>query len=166
MRIPQRAGLAAATVAMIALAACSNKTQPADASLKADLAAATGASVAGNASVDGDIQLAPTAQQSQTVVSAIEGGPTSAPKRASVKPVSHTPRPKPQPKPQTSVAQLPPAPAPVPQPEVTPPAPSEPQATIPAPRPQPLPAQQPQQRQRGTYATEAQIFKQMPWIRP
>jgi len=162
MRIPQRAGLAAASIAMIALAACSNKTQPADASLKADLAAATGAA---NASVDGDIQLAPKAQQSQTVVSAIEGGPTSAPKRASVK---HTPQPKPQPKPkpQTSVAQLPPAPAPVPQPQVTPPAPTEPQATIPAPRPQQLPAQQPQERQRGTYSTEAQIFKQMPWIRP
>lgn len=153
-----RITLAAASVAMVALAACSKKSQPLDASLKADLAAAAGT----NANVGGDIQLAPGGASSRTVVSAIEGGPVSAPKRASAKPVNHTPRPKPQPKAQTSVAQNAPAPAATPEP-----APSAPvEAPAPAPRPQPQPAEQPQQRQRGTYSTEADIFRRMPWIRP
>src|SRR5579885_920137 len=133
-----RIALSAASVGMVALAACGNKSKSVDASLdpslKADLAAASGT----NANVGGDIQLAPNASPSQTVVSAIEGGPTSAPKRASAKPVNHTPRPKPQPKPQTSVAESTPAPAPTPQ--AAPPAPVEAPAPAPSPRPQPQPA--------------------------
>src|SRR5579884_10679 len=126
--------LAAAAVSMVAVAACSNKSRPVDASLQADLAAATG----GN--VNGDIQLAPKSSAAQVIDR--EDAPQAAPERASAKPVNHTPKPKPQPKPQASVAEAPPAPAPAPQPQAAP-APTEAPAPTPAPRPQPMPAEQP-----------------------
>ncbi|HXT14999.1 MAG TPA: hypothetical protein VN706_05180 [Gemmatimonadaceae bacterium] len=155
-----RAGLIAASVAMIGLAACSNKSQtPVDDGLKADLAAATGGQTSG------DLQLAPKSAQSQMIDA--EDAPVSAPKRASVK---HIPTPTPKPAPRVASNDAPaPAPAPAPQATVVETAPTpQPQAQEPAPAPvmAPQPVQQPQRQQRGVYKTEGEIFKQMPWIRP
>src|SRR4051812_1374503 len=96
----KRTGLIAALAALIGAGACSNKTQPVDASLKADLAAAGGS--------NGDLQLAPSAAKSQMVLSAIEGGPQAAPKRA-----APAPTPKPQVRqPARAAVRQSPAPAP------------------------------------------------------
>ncbi|MDB4873854.1 MAG: hypothetical protein JWM41_300 [Gemmatimonadetes bacterium] len=131
-----------------------------DDGLKKDLAAAgpTG------------LELAPKSGKSQMVVSAIEGGPTSAPAPASRKPVT-----KPTPRPATKLASnRTQAPAPAPQPKIAEPVPSYPSPAAepaPAPRqtePAPLPpaAPQSQGRQKGVYKTEGDIFRQMPWIKP
>jgi hypothetical protein len=140
------------------LAACSGKSQPMDSGLKQDLSAAGGSG----------LELAPQSAKSQMVVSAIEGGPTSAPAPAARKPV-----PKPTPKPNVQLAaNRSPAPAPAPQPPVAEPVPSNPQPTAqPAthqsePPPLPPAPSQAQGRQKGTYKTEGQIFQQMPWIKP
>ena len=85
------------------------------------------------------LELAPKAGR-QMVVSPIEGGP-----RATPAPAAHRVR--------TTVQR---------------PAPRRTVATRPepTPAPQPAPQSQPQQRQPGVYSTEAEIFRQMPWIRP
>jgi len=144
-------------------AACSRPgSDPMDAQLKQDLAVVSG----------GSIELAPKAAPSQVVVSAIEGGPQAAPARASTvkraqsKPVTK-PVAKPAPRPTDRVAEAP-APAPVRAPVME--VPTQP-AAIPAPapvEPAPLPkaTNKPAQRQSGPYKTEAEIFRQMPWIRP
>jgi outer membrane biosynthesis protein TonB len=153
----KRAALIGGIAVLIGAAACSNKSQPTDNGLKADLDAAVGSG----------LQLAPKGNPSQVVVSALEGGPQSAPTHAAPKRI-----PKPSPKPNIRVAakQAPapaPAPAPVQRTIETAPA-AEP---VPAPQPQQSPAaarpqQQPQRQQPGVYKTEGEIFKQMPWIRP
>jgi outer membrane biosynthesis protein TonB len=152
-----RLGLVAASALFIGAAACSNKPQTADASLTADLKAAGGSA--------GDVELAPRGNPSQVVVSPLEGGPRSAPKKAAPQRIY-----KPTPRAATQVAsQNQPAPQPTPAPPViTQPAPQPaPTPVEPAPAPVSRPAPvQAQERQHGPYKTEAQIFQQMPWIRP
>lgn len=153
----KRTGLVSAVVALASVAACNSaKKAEIDPSLKADLAAIGGTS--------GDLQLAPNSAKSNVVVSEIEGGPKAAPARATV---ARAPRPTTKQAPpkvditpevqaptRSEVAASEPAPAPVPQPE---------QPAIQAPRPTQAPAQQ---QDRRVYKTEAEIFRQMPWIRP
>jgi len=156
-----------AIAAMVGVAACSNTTsKPMDDGLKTDLAA-----VGGQAS--SSLELAPSSAKNQVVVSAIEGGPESAPKPAAKKVIPH-PTPKPA---QRVAARQDPAPAPAP---ALPPVQQAP--ATPAPQPQPAAQPQPQQkaaeppplppmpgRARATDrggATEGQIFQHMPWIRP
>ena len=139
----RRASLFAVAAALVGAGACGT-SKPMDSGLKQDLAAA-GAN---------GLELAPTSARSQVVVSAIEGGPTFAPtvRKAVPKPV---PRPLAH---VTAVAAT--APQTIPQ---TTAAPTE-ATTEPAPLP---PAARPtQERQKGTYKTEAEIFRQMPWIKP
>jgi hypothetical protein len=159
----QRAGLTVAALALVAAAACSKESQPVDSSLKADLAAVSGSS----------LELAPTTAKAQVVVSSIEEGPQSAPAPASHAPVAKpaprapkavAPRPARQrtptstPTPKQAVADIAPQPEPVEQ------APAPTQVEQPAPAPIQRPTQQ--QRQPGTYKTEAEVFRQMPWIKP
>jgi hypothetical protein len=153
----ERAGLVSAIVALIAVTAC-NKGGRAeiDPSLKADLAAVGGGE-------GGNLELAPTSSKSMMVVSPIEGGPTAAPKKAST---VRTPRPTVKQAPRVAQSQRrveAPAPSQV---AVSDPAPvtAEPeQPAIQAPRPAPAPAPREDHR---VYKTEAEIFRQMPWIRP
>jgi hypothetical protein len=152
----KRTGLVSAIVALAAVSACKNDTAEIDPSLKADLAAVSG----GTAS---DLELAPSSSKSTMVVSAIEGGPKAAPKPAAK---LQTPRPattKAAPAPvkrapvarqPTAVAEAEPAPAPAAEPR---------EPAIQSPRQAPAPAQQKDTR---VYKTEAEIFRQMPWIRP
>jgi len=156
MRGMQKTGLFMAAAAVVGSAACGNRHTASDDGLARDLAAVGSAS--------SDLQLAPRGGGSQTVVSAIEAGPTAAPKKAAkkpaVKPVTHPAplraAPERQAPPPVSVAQQAPPPA---QPA---PKPQEKEAD-PAPLP-PFPDAQ-RGRDRGS-STEAQIFQRMPWIRP
>jgi hypothetical protein len=148
----------AAAIAVLLSACGRSNTASMDEGLKQDLAAAGGSSV----------ELAPKSMSQQLVVSAIEGGPKAAPARASSKKAT-TPKPimKRTQQPTRSVAQVPttsPATAPV----VAPSAPVEASPVEPAPLP-PIHApvvRQPTKRQTGPYKTEAEIFREMPWIRP
>lgn len=149
----KNAGLASAIVALASAAACSKQPE-ADASLKADLAAIGGAASA--------LELAPSATKSRMVVSELEGGP-----RATPKPVAkvRTPRPSPRKAPTVASKQLPvdaPTPSEIAASEPSPAAHSQAPA-IQSPRQAPAPAQQ---QDRRVYKTEAEIFRQMPWIRP
>lgn len=150
MTIPmKRAGLIAAGVALMGAAACSNKNEAMDSALKADIQSAAG----------GGIELAPTAAKSQVVVSAIEGGPKAAPAPAAKKPTPVKSR-----KPTVQAAEVE-APTPAPAPE---PVQEQPVIEAPMPRPAPVtraPAQAPREDKR-VYKTEAEIFRQMPWIKP
>ena len=150
--------IAAGVVLMCAAAACSRSSSPSmDAGLKSDLAAVGGSSV----------ELAPKAAQPQMVVSAIEGGPTAAPARASVH-KSNTPKSvaKAAPRKTETVAQ---APQPAPEPVVVAPASAPAPSVEPAPLP-PVSRQSTRESSRsqraGPYKTEAEIFRQMPWIKP
>ena len=164
MTSQKRAFAALMTIGMtLGAAACGKAgSDPMDAQLKQDLEAVS----------SGSIELAPKAAQSQMVVSAIEGGPRAEPARASTvkrtqsKPVTK-PVAKPAPRPAERVAEAP-APAPVRTPVIE--IPTQPAATpAPAPaEPAPLPraTNKPAPRQSGPYKTEAEIFRQMPWIKP
>ena len=149
------ASFAAASAVLLAACGRSNAA-PMDESLKRDLAAVGGSSV----------ELAPKSATQQMVVSAIEGGPTAAPARTSSrKPTGSTPIVKAPQRPTQSVAQVP---TPGPTPVATTSVPVEATPVEPAPLP-PLPAsvaRQSSPRQAGPYKTEAEIFRQMPWIRP
>jgi hypothetical protein len=149
--LDKRAGLIAAVAALTGAAACGNSSRPMDDGMKQDLAAAVGSK----------FELAPSGRGSQVVVSAIEGGPKATPAPAVQKPTV-----RPTSRPATRVAANPTvAPAPAAQPAVQ-------QRTTRAPvrevEPPPLPpsTRQPTQRQSGTYKTEAEVFRQMPWIKP
>jgi hypothetical protein len=151
MRTLQPARLIAVAAALISVAACSNKSQPMDESLKQDIAA---------------VRAAPSAQM---VVSALEAGEAATPA-----PVSHKRAPQPVKRPAQQVAQIrtpAPAAAPAPTPrtpavQVTPSAPVEqPVEAAPAPSRQAAPARA-EDSHHGPYKTEAEIFRQMPWIRP
>lgn len=149
MRTLQQTRLIAAAAALIGVAACSNKSQPMDESLKQDIAA---------------VRAAPSAQM---VVSALEAGESATPA-----PVSHKRAPQPVNHPAKQVAQTrTPAPAPTPRTPavaVTPSAPVEqPVEAAPAPAPSrhTAPARA-EDSHHGPYKTEAEIFRQMPWIRP
>ena len=154
----RRVGFVAAASALLGVAACGNSSKPMDDGLKKDLAAAQ----SGNG-------LAPGAS-AQLVISADEAGPTAAPVRTSHRPV---PKPTPRPAPRLASNRSVQVQAPTPQPVVTEPAPSAPAPVMdPAPvrqvEPPPLPPanRTGQDRQKGTYKTEAEIFRQMPWIKP
>src|SRR5437016_2880196 len=98
-----RVGLIVAVAALLGAAACNRSGPVADDGLKRDLAA-VGA---------GGLELAPTATRPQVVVSPIEGGPTSTPKRAAPK---RTPTPLTRPALRVAKQQVPartPTPAPV-----------------------------------------------------
>jgi len=147
-----RVGLISAIAALIGGTACNRSGPVADEGLKRDLAAAGG----------GGLELAPTASRSQVFVSSIEGGPSSTPKRSSPK---RTPIRSPRPTVRVAERQAP-APAPAsksvttePSPVIAPPTVE--QAPAPITRPAPAPA-----RQNRVYKTEAEIFRDMPWIRP
>jgi hypothetical protein len=147
-----RAGLIAGIAALIGAAACNRSSSVADDGLKRDLAAAGSSG----------LELAPSTARPQMIVSPIEAGPGSAPKRAA-------PRRAPSPSPRATVrvaAKHTPARAPAPSPitnEAAPvaSAPAAEPAPAPTPRPSPAPSQD-----RRVYKTEAQIFRDMPWIRP
>jgi hypothetical protein len=133
--------LIAAAAALIGVAACSNKSRPMDESLKQDIAA---------------VRAAPSAQM---VVSALEAGesakPAPAARKRAPQPVNH---------PAKHVASnRTPAPAPAPR---TPAVEVTPSARVQQPveaAPAPARAEDPHH---GPYKTEAEIFRQMPWIRP
>jgi hypothetical protein len=156
----QKTGWFIAAAAVAGSAACGNGRSATDDGLARDLAAV--------GSATSDLQLAPRGGGSQTVISAIEAGPTSAPNTATrkpaVKPVTHSAPLRAAPQqtapPPVSVAQQAPSPA------APAPATHE-KAAEPPPLP-PFPDAQGagKARQRGTYSTEAQIFQRMPWIRP
>jgi hypothetical protein len=144
-----RVGLIAAAAALIGAAACNRSTPVADDGLVRDLAEA-GA---------GGLELAPTATRPQVVVSSIEAGPTSAPKRAAAKRA-----PSPAPRPTTRVAaKQRPAPTPSTSPVVTETAPVAESRAQPSPAPVTRPSPTTQGR---IYKTEAEVFRDMPWIRP
>jgi hypothetical protein len=150
---------AALTVAV----ACGKGGAPVDDGLARDLAAAKGSA--------SSLELAPRAGASQVVVSAIEGGPQAAPARATrapiAKPTSHPAAPR------IATRSVVPPTAPVPHASVVESSPTTTQratserAPDPAPLP-PAPSGQgtTRERQRGTYSTEAEILRRMPWIRP
>jgi outer membrane biosynthesis protein TonB len=159
-RLHGRVGMVAAVALLAGAAACSNTPQTVDAAFAADLKAASGSGV----------ELAPRGNPAQVVVSPLEGGPTSAPAktpRQVKKPSTHAvtrvasraeePAQAPAPEPVVQQQTPTPQPAPVQQAPVATPAP--------APATRPIPVRS-QQRQPGTYKTEAEIFRQMPWIRP
>jgi hypothetical protein len=152
-----RLGIFAVAATLVAATACGRNAGDADEGLERDLAAATTSS--------GDLELAPSAARTQTVISAIEAGPAAAPKRASVA-KSATPAPvrrQTQPrKMETAAIEAAAEPTPAPAPGNAEPAPA------PTVEPPPLPpaTKGPSSRQQGTYKTEAEIFRQMPWIRP
>jgi hypothetical protein len=116
------------------------------------------------------LELAPRGGSAQTVVSAIEGGPTAAPARAAhkpvAKPVTHAaplraaPQQQPTPAPSVSVVQREPAPQPAPAAE---PAPAVDPKNVP-----PLPPFKDSPARGGDRAagTEGRIFQNAPWIRP
>jgi hypothetical protein len=146
----RRVGLIAGIATLIGAAACNKSGSVADDGLRRDLAAA-GAS---------GLELAPTASRSQVVVSAIEGGSTSAPRRTSLR---RAPSPAPRGTARVSAKQArSPAPAPgsAEAAPVAEPSPAEP-ASAPITRPASAASQQ-----HRVYKTEAEIFRDMPWIRP
>lgn len=141
------AGSFAAAIGVLLTACSRSNTKSMDDGLKQDLAAVSGSSV----------ELAPKAGNQQMIVSAIEGGPQSAPAHASAKkPSAPKPVVAPPKRPTQSVAQAP-TPAPVNA------SPVEPAPLPPAPAPV---ERRESRRQTGPYKTEAEIFRQMPWIRP
>ena len=155
----RRVAVPFAAVTAVMLAACGrSRTSSMDDGLKNDLAAVGGSSM----------ELAPKPANQQMVVSAIEGGPTSAPARVSSK-KSTAPKPvvRPPRRPVQSVAEAP-APAPAPTRVLVAPAPVEATPVEPPPLPpaRPQATTRQQSRQAGPYKTEAEIFRQMPWIRP
>ena len=96
-----RIGLIAAGAALIGTAACNRSRSVTDDGLERDLAAAAA----------GGLELAPSSNRAQVVVSPIEAGPTSAPRHASPK---RTPTPAPRPTTRVAARRTPvAAPAPV-----------------------------------------------------
>jgi hypothetical protein len=147
----RRAGTIAALIGLAAAGAC-NRSPAADTSLQADLKAASG----------GDLELASHSANSQLVVSPLEATPSATPQKAAphraAAPVS---------RPAAHVASHR-TPAPHATVQHTPErvAAHEP-AAAPAPvGAEPAPMPQPAARQPGVYKSEAEIFRQMPWIRP
>jgi len=147
MRATQKAALFVAGLAIVATAACGNRSS------------------SDNDDVAHDLELVPRTG-SQTVVSAIEGTPTATPARIARKPAA---------KPASHPAPLRAAPArTAPAPRVTvvetpreTPSRAQPKTVEPEPLP-PAPDAQGagKARQQGSYGTEAEIFRRMPWIRP
>jgi len=147
----KRAGLIAAGSALIVAAACGSNEEAMDESLKRDLASAAG----------NGVELAPRTQTSQLVISPVEAAPASAPAAVKRKVAPKAPN-------RTPVRAATTAPVR----EQSAPAPTVERQTVATPaaatEPPPLPpmTRRPTQRQSGTYKTEAEIFRQMPWIKP
>jgi len=156
--LSRRAGSLVALMTLAAAAACSRQPN-ADSGLQADLKAAA---------AGGDLELASHSATSTLVVSPLEATPSAVPQHAAPHRATV-----PTARPATRVASHPtPAPRATAQrapervaAERSAPAPSR---SEPAPTAQPVaaPAQQPAARQPGVYKSEAEIFRQMPWIRP
>jgi hypothetical protein len=147
----------AAGAALIGAAACNRSRPVADDGLERDIAAATA----------GGLELAPSSNRAQVVVSPIEAGPTSAPRRAS--PTRAAPKRTPAPAPRTTrvaARQTPAVARPVSAPVE---AESPPVVAPPVAQPSPTPVTRPtaQSSPHGrVYKTEGEIFRDMPWIRP
>src|SRR5690242_8177693 len=123
MRTRTVAASFAAAIAVLLTACGRSNMASMDEGLKQDLAAIGGASM----------ELAPKSANQQMVVSAIEGGPVSAPTRASTqKPTAQKPVARKPTRPAQTVAQLP-TPSPAPAPVATRPAPVESSPVEPAP---------------------------------
>jgi hypothetical protein len=154
----------AAAALLLGAAACGRSNSTMDTGLQQDLAAVG------------------TANSALVITSPLELAPEGAKPQAAPTPKAHAPKAAPRsaaPKAPTHVARAE-TPAPEPEPVVTPQAPTvnaepTPEAVIPAAAPAPAPTRTPtaapaqapaQQPHRGPYKTEAQIFQQMPWIRP
>src|SRR5262245_36988824 len=138
-----------AAAAAMGVAGCSRSNQPMDDALVRDLAA---------------VRAAPTAQFE---ISPTEAGLSPAPKAA-----ARTTQPTRRPAKQATAPRTPPrTPVPAPAPRaVVVEAPSAPTRTEvidapPTPRPA-RPSAPAAEARRGPYKTEAEIFRQMPWIRP
>lgn len=143
MRTLQPTRLIAAAAALIGVAACSNKSPQMDESLKQDIAA---------------VRMAPSAQM---VVSALEAGESAKPA-----PVARKRAPQPVNRPAKQVASNHTPTPRTPAVAVTPSAPiQQPVEAAPAPSRQAAPARA-EDPHHGPYKTEAEIFRQMPWIRP
>ena len=153
----KRASQLIGTLVVIGAAAC-GKNNAADGGLARDLAAAKSSA--------SDLELAPHAGASQVVVSAIEGGPQAAPAKSVHAPVAKPAARSAPPRVETRSV----APAPRPAVIATSSAPTPRTTSERAPDPAPLPPASGQsakgERQNGTYSTEADIFRRMPWIRP
>jgi hypothetical protein len=150
-----RLGVIAAGAALIGAAACNRSRPVADDGLERDIAAAAA----------GGLELAPSSNRAQVVVSPIEAGPTSAPRRAS--PTRAAPKRTPAPAPRTTThvaARQTPAVAPAPVEAESPPVVAPPVAQ-PSPTPVTRPTAQSSPHGR-VYKTEGEIFRDMPWIRP
>lgn len=148
----KHAGFIATVGALIGASACGGSDRSMDDGLKHDLAAISGSG----------IELAPKAAQSQVVVSPIEAGEKSTPVRATRTPIARpTTRPAPRVASNNEVVV-----SPTPQPVVTTPQPAAVPSRAAEPAPLPPMAPKPGQRQSGTYKTEAEVFRQMPWIKP
>jgi len=147
-----RIGLIAAGAALIGAAACNRSRPVSDDGLERDIAAAAA----------GGLELAPSSNRAQVVVSPIEAGPMSAPKRSVVK---RTPAPAPRPTTRVAARHTPAAePAPV---EAELPKAVVPSIEQPSPSPTPVTRPAAQSSTRGrVYKSEAEIFRDMPWIRP
>lgn len=154
----RRAGTLVALMTLAAAAACSRQPN-ADSSLQADLKAAA---------AGGDLELASHSATSNLVVSPLEATPSAVPQRAAPhRATVPTARPatrvanRQTPAPRVAVQRAPERVAA----ERSAPATSR---SEPAPTAQPVaaPPQQPATRQSGVYKSEAEIFRQMPWIRP
>ena len=146
-----RAGLIAGVAALIGAGACSKSGPVVDEGLQRDLAAAAGS----------DLELAPTNARSQVVVSAIEGGPATSPTAAPTR----TSRPRTPRRVARRTSRVATRQAPTPSRVATQTAPAA-AASNPGPAPvraTPAPIGHEEGR---VYKTEAEIFRQMPWIRP
>jgi len=147
----KRAGLIAVGSALIVAAACGSSEGAMDESLKRDLVSAAG----------NGVELAPRTQSSQLVISPVEAAPASAPSAVTRKVA-----------PKTSSGAPVRVPATAPIGEHSTPAQTVERGPVVSPRattePPPLPpiTRRPTDRQSGTYKTEAEVFRQMPWIKP
>jgi len=138
-----------AAAAAIGVAGCSRGNQPMDDALVRDLAAVRAAPTAQFAISPTEAGLSPSPK-----APARTAQPTRRPAKQAVAPRTPPRTPAPAPAPRAVVVQAPSAPA---RTEVI--------DAPPAPRPARAPASA-EEPHRGPYKTEAEIFRQMPWIRP
>lgn len=157
MNRARTAGLYIGGLAIVTAAACGKQSSPADGDLARDLAAAKGAAPG--------LELAPRSGNSLVVVSAIEGGPAAAARRA-VAPAPHVTPSRAAPQPVAPIAAPVPARAPSSAVGETPSAPRPTKTSERAPDPAPLPAASGGKAPDRGASTEAEIFRRMPWIRP
>jgi hypothetical protein len=154
--------LGTAAALLLGAAACGRSKPTTGSALEQDLAAA---GKTNSALVVSPLELAPEGAKPQAAPSPRPSAPKAGPRTpahkaptrvARVETPAPTPTPAPEPSAPTTVDAAP-----------SPAAPVTPAAQAPLPMPTAAPAQAPaQQPHTGPYKTEAEIFKQMPWIRP